>query len=146
MNALQNNGIKSWLGGHRPKFLATPCFLAEISAAWSKFLTKIKILIFFSEHIFKISTGYDILKVIDKSDSYYKQKDKMYHHHTGYPGGIESISFEKMMQKKPERVIEKAVKGMLPKGPLGREMFRKLKVYADDQHQHAAQQPQVLEI
>ena len=50
------------------------------------------------------------------------------------------------MQKKPERVIEKAVKGMLPRGPLGREMFRKLKVYADDQHQHAAQQPQVLEI
>ena len=75
-----------------------------------------------------------------------KQKDKLYHHHTGYPGGIESISFEKLIQKKPEQIIEKAVKGMLPKGPLGREMFRKLKVYADDKHQHTAQQPQVLEI
>ena len=75
-----------------------------------------------------------------------KQKDKIYHHHTGYPGGIESISFEKLIEKKPEQIIEKAVKGMLPKGPLGREMFRKLKVYADDKHQHTAQQPQVLEI
>ena len=95
-----------------------------------------------------MDTG-DYIVVINAKDVHVsgnKQKDKMYHHHTGYPGGIESISFEKMMQKKPERVIEKAVKGMLPKGPLGREMFRKLKVYADDQHQHAAQQPQVLEI
>ena len=75
-----------------------------------------------------------------------KQTNKIYYHHTGYPGGIESIAFEKLIQKKPEQVIEKAVKGMLPKGPLGREMFRKLKVYADDQHHHAAQQPQVLEI
>ena len=95
-----------------------------------------------------MDTG-DYIVVINAKDvrvSGNKQKDKMYHHHTGYPGGIESINFEKLIQKKPERVIEKAVKGMLPKGPLGREMFRKLKVYADDQHQHAAQQPQVLEI
>jgi large subunit ribosomal protein L13 len=75
-----------------------------------------------------------------------KRTDKMYHHHTGYPGGIKAISFEKLLAKKPEQIIEKAVKGMLPKGPLGRDMFRKLKVYADAQHQHAAQQPQVLEI
>ena len=75
-----------------------------------------------------------------------RRHDKMYHHHTGYPGGIKSINFEKLLAKKPEQIIEKAVKGMLPKGPLGRDMFRKLKVYADAQHQHSAQQPQVLEI
>ena len=101
-----------------------------------------------AEYTPHMDTG-DYIVVINAKDVHVsgnKQKDKMYHHHTGYQGGIESISFEKMMQKKPERVIEKAVKGMLPKGPLGREMFRKLKVYADDQHQHAAQQPQVLEI
>ena len=101
-----------------------------------------------AEYTPHMDTG-DYIVVINAKDvrvSGNKQKDKMYHHHTGYPGGIESINFEKLIQKKPERVIEKAVKGMLPKGPLGREMFRKLKVYADDQHQHAAQQPQVLEI
>lgn len=75
-----------------------------------------------------------------------KATDKMYYHHTGFPGGIKSISFEKLIAKKPEQVIEKAVKGMLPKGPLGRDMFRKLKVYPGAQHQHSAQQPQVLEI
>ena len=75
-----------------------------------------------------------------------KNTDKVYYHHTGYPGGIKSITFEKQLAKKPEKVIETAVKGMLPKGPLGREMYRKLKVYADGQHKHAAQQPQVLEI
>jgi large subunit ribosomal protein L13 len=101
-----------------------------------------------AEYTPHMDTG-DYIVVINAKDvrvSGNKQKDKMYHHHTCYPGGIESINFEKLIQKKPERVIEKAVKGMLPKGPLGREMFRKLKVYADDQHQHAAQQPQVLEI
>lgn len=75
-----------------------------------------------------------------------KAQDKVYYHHTGYPGGIKSITFEKQIAKKPEKVIETAVKGMLPKGPLGREMYRKLKVYADAQHKHSAQQPQVLEI
>ena len=73
-----------------------------------------------------------------------KAKDKMYHGHTGYPGGLKSISFEKLMQKAPERTIQSAVKGMLPKGPLGRAMFRKLKVYAGAEHPHAAQQPQEL--
>ena len=95
-----------------------------------------------------MDTG-DYIVVINAKDvrvSGNKRKDKMYHHHTGYPGGIESINFEKLMEKNPERVIEKAVKGMLPKGPLGREMYRKLKVYADEQHQHTAQQPQALEI
>jgi len=75
-----------------------------------------------------------------------KFKDKMYHRHTGYPGGLKSISFDKLQAHKPEMIIEKAVKGMLPKNPLGRDMFRKLKVFAGAEHDHAAQQPQVLEI
>ncbi|CUS47415.1 MAG: LSU ribosomal protein L13 RplM [Idiomarinaceae bacterium HL-53] len=75
-----------------------------------------------------------------------KSKDKMYHAHSGYPGGLKSISFEKLQAKKPEMIIEAAVKGMLPRGPLGREMFRKLKVYAGSEHKHAAQQPKTLEI
>lgn len=75
-----------------------------------------------------------------------KTTDKMYYRHTGYPGGIKSISFEKQIAKKPEKVIELAVKGMLPRGPLGRAMYRKLRVYADDQHNHTAQQPKTLEI
>jgi large subunit ribosomal protein L13 len=75
-----------------------------------------------------------------------KRTDKTYYHHTGYIGGIKSITFDKLLEKAPEQIIEKAVKGMLPKGPLGRAMFRKLKVYAGTEHQHAAQQPQVLDI
>lgn len=75
-----------------------------------------------------------------------KFTDKIYHSHSGFPGGIKSISFDKLIQRKPEMVIEAAIKGMLPKGPLGRAMFRKLKVYAGAEHAHAAQQPQVLDI
>ncbi|MCF6235789.1 MAG: 50S ribosomal protein L13 [Gammaproteobacteria bacterium] len=75
-----------------------------------------------------------------------KAKDKIYYHHTGYIGNLKSISFEKLIEKAPERVIEFAVKGMLPKGPLGRDMFRKLKVYAGGEHKHSAQQPIALEI
>lgn len=75
-----------------------------------------------------------------------KAKGKIYYHHTGFIGGIKAISFEDLIVRAPERVIEKAVKGMLPKGPLGRAMFRKLKVYAGTEHQHSAQQPQVLDI
>lgn len=75
-----------------------------------------------------------------------KETDKMYYHHTGFPGGIKSISLDKLRAKAPEQILEKAVKGMLPKNPLGRAMFRKLKVYAGSEHQHAAQQPQPLEI
>ncbi|MDH5471885.1 MAG: 50S ribosomal protein L13 [Gammaproteobacteria bacterium] len=74
-----------------------------------------------------------------------KAKDKMYYNHTGFIGGMKTISFEKLIAKKPEEVIERAVKGMLPKNPLGREMYRKLKVYAGPDHKHSAQQPQVLE-
>ena len=75
-----------------------------------------------------------------------KAKDKIYHSHTGYPGGLKSISFEKLIEKAPERTIQSAVKGMLPKGPLGRAMFKKLKVYAGQAHPHSAQQPQDLNI
>jgi len=75
-----------------------------------------------------------------------KAKDKMYYNHSGYMGGLKEINFEDLIQKAPERVIETAVKGMLPKNPLGRAMFRKLKVYAGKEHKHTAQQPQVLEI
>ena len=73
-----------------------------------------------------------------------KAKDKIYHRHTGYPGGLKSISFEKLIDKAPERVVQNAVKGMLPKGPLGRAMFKKMKVYAGAEHPHNAQQPQQL--
>ncbi|RMA79491.1 50S ribosomal protein L13 [Umboniibacter marinipuniceus] len=75
-----------------------------------------------------------------------KAKDKMYHRHTGYIGGLKSISFEKLIEKAPERTIETAVKGMLPKGPLGRAMFKKLKVYPGAEHPHTAQQPKQLDI
>jgi large subunit ribosomal protein L13 len=73
-----------------------------------------------------------------------KAKNKLYYRHTGYIGGIKSLSFEKMIKKAPERPIETAVKGMLPKGPLGRAMYKKLKVYAGTEHPHAAQLPQEL--
>jgi len=75
-----------------------------------------------------------------------KYTDKVYHRHSGYPGGIKTTTFEKMQQKQPARIIEKAVKGMLPKGPMGRALFRKLKVYAGATHRHESQQPQPLEV
>ncbi|ENM3884688.1 50S ribosomal protein L13 [Vibrio cholerae] len=75
-----------------------------------------------------------------------KAKNKMYHRHSEFPGGLKSFSFEKLIERKPEMVLELAVKGMLPKGPLGRAMYRKLKVYAGAEHNHAAQQPKVLDI
>ncbi|RKY84669.1 50S ribosomal protein L13 [candidate division KSB1 bacterium] len=75
-----------------------------------------------------------------------KADKKIYYHHTGYPGGLKSVSFRKLIQEKPERVLENAVKGMLPKNPLGRRMFKKLKVYAGDKHPHIAQKPEVLNL
>jgi len=75
-----------------------------------------------------------------------KATDKIYHAHSGYPGGLKSISFEKLLQKSPERIIQSAVKGMLPRTPLGRAMFKKLKVYAGAEHPHGAQQPQALQL
>lgn len=73
-----------------------------------------------------------------------KASAKTYYRHTGYPGGIKATRFENMIEKHPERVIEKAVKGMLPRNPLGRAAFRKLKVYAGPDHPHSAQQPRQL--
>ena len=75
-----------------------------------------------------------------------KAQDKKYYRHSGYPGGIYERTFTEMQQQFPGRVLEKAVKGMLPKGPLGYAMLSKLKVYAGNEHPHSAQQPKVLEI
>lgn len=75
-----------------------------------------------------------------------KEQQKVYYHHSGYPGGLKSITLAKQRLQHPERIIESAVRGMLPKNPLGRAMFRKLKVYAGPQHKHPAQQPKVLEL
>lgn len=75
-----------------------------------------------------------------------KFDDKTYYHHTGYVGNLKSVKFKDLQAKKPEEIINKAVRGMLPKGPLGRDMFRKMKVFVGGEHTHAAQQPQLLEI
>jgi len=75
-----------------------------------------------------------------------KATDKKYHHYTGYVGGLRTTTFDKLVIEDPTRIINTAVKGMLPKNPLGRAMFRKLKVYAGAEHQHAAQQPTPLDI
>lgn len=83
----------------------------------------------------------DKIKVTGK-----KASDKMYYRHTGYPGGLKSMSFEKLIDYKPTDVIELAVKGMLPKNPLGRTMFKKMKVYAGSEHPHSAQQPHELKL
>ena len=73
-----------------------------------------------------------------------KLDQKIYYHHSGYVGGLKETTLREMMAKKPERVVELAVKGMLPKGPLGRQMYKKLHVYVGPEHQHAAQKPEVL--
>jgi large subunit ribosomal protein L13 len=75
-----------------------------------------------------------------------KKAAKLYYRHSGYPGGLKTTAMQDLQKKSPEAIIEHAVKGMLPRNPLGRAMFRKLKVYAGDDHQHSAQQPQVLNI
>ena len=75
-----------------------------------------------------------------------KAQNKMYYRYSGYIGGLKQINFEKLLAKAPEQIIERAVEGMLPKGPLGRDMYRKLKVFSGPQHDHTAQQPIPLEI
>jgi len=75
-----------------------------------------------------------------------KLDQKMYRYHTGYPGGLKETSYRKLMSTKPEKAVEMAVKGMLPKNALGRQMFRKLKVYAGPNHEHAAQKPETMTI
>lgn len=75
-----------------------------------------------------------------------KAQDKIYYHNTGYPGGLRAIAFKDLQAKNPSAVLEKAVKGMLPKGPLGRQMFKKLKIYVGTEHPHQAQNPEKLEL
>ena len=88
---------------------------------------------------FVIVVNADKIKVTGK-----KLDQKMYYHHSDYVGGLKEATLREMMQKKPEKVIELAVKGMLPKGPLGRQMLKKLSVYAGPEHPHAAQKPETL--
>ena len=75
-----------------------------------------------------------------------KEEKKMYYHYSGYPGGMKKIVYEKLLKKKPEMIIQEAVKGMLPKSKLGRKMFKKLKVYAGEKHPHQAQEPEKIEL
>lgn len=75
-----------------------------------------------------------------------KESDKIYHRHSGYMGGLKSESFAKLQSRQPGRALEIAIKGMLPKGPLGRDMFRKLKIYAGEAHPHGAQKPQPIDL
>lgn len=89
---------------------------------------------------------YVIIVNADKIHVTGKRMDqKLYYRHSGYPGGLKSLTLRELMDKFPTRALKFAIKGMLPKGPLGRKMFRKLKVYAGAEHPHRAQQPQVLE-
>lgn len=95
-----------------------------------------------------IDTGdYIVVVNVDKIHiSGNKANDKYYYHHTGYPGGIKAQNFNDLKASKPEKVLEKAVKGMMPRGPLGRQMMKKLKIYAGAEHKHEAQQPQQINI
>ena len=97
----------------------------------------------FTPHVdtgdYVIVVNADKIKVTGK-----KMDQKIYYHHSDYVGGMKETTLKEMMAKKPEKVVELAVKGMLPKGPLGREMYTKLFVYAGPEHKHAAQKPEVL--
>jgi large subunit ribosomal protein L13 len=73
-----------------------------------------------------------------------KEENKVYHHFTGYPGGLVETNIKRVRETRPQRIVEEAIQGMLPKTKLGKQMFRKLKVYAGDKHPHAAQQPVAL--
>jgi large subunit ribosomal protein L13 len=99
----------------------------------------------FTPHVdtgdFIVVTNVDKIKVTGN-----KAEDKLYHRHSGYPGGVRTINFGQMQQRFPGRALEKAVRGMLPKGPLGYAMIKKLKCYAGPAHPHSAQQPKTLDI
>lgn len=75
-----------------------------------------------------------------------KEKKKIYYHYSGYPGGMKEIVYEKLLEKKPTIIIQKAVRGMLPKSKLGRKMLKKLKIYAGTEHRHQAQDPEKIEL
>ena len=122
---------------------ATGMTLGRLSAEVAKVLRG-KNKAIFTPHIdtgdYVIVTNAANVKVTGK-----KLDQKIYYHHSDYVGGMKETTLREMMAKKPEQVIELAVKGMLPKGPLGREMFTKLHVYAGAEHPHAAQKPETLE-
>lgn len=97
-----------------------------------------------AEYTSHVDTG-DFVVVINAEKIHVtgnKAKGKIYRSHSGFPGGLKSLSFEKLQERAPEKIIKLAVKGMLPRTPLGRAMFKKLKVYAGTEHPHGAQQPQ----
>lgn len=75
-----------------------------------------------------------------------KRQNKMYYYHTGFPGGLKELTFNKLIERNPESPLEIAIRGMLPKGPLGRKLFKNAKIYAGAQHPHAAQMPTVIEL
>jgi large subunit ribosomal protein L13 len=75
-----------------------------------------------------------------------KREDKLYHHHTGFPGGLKTVTYAKLLERHPTAPMEKAVNGMLPKGVLGRQLFRNVKVYAGAAHPHEAQAPQAIDL
>lgn len=90
---------------------------------------------------------YVIIINADKVDiSGRKRENKVYYHHTGYIGGLKEVTFAKMIERKPVQPMEMAIRGMLPKGPLGRQLFTNVKVYAGPNHPHAAQQPVAIEL
>lgn len=100
------------------------------------------------EYTPNIATG-DFIVVINVDKLHVtgkKREGKQYSRHSGYPGGIKTINFQDLQKKCPERVLELAVKGMLPKGPLGREMYRRLKIYVGDHHPHEAQKPELIDL
>lgn len=121
---------------------ATGCTLGRLSSEVAKVLRG-KNKAIFTPHIdtgdYVIVINADKIKVTGK-----KLDQKIYYHHSDYVGGMKETTLREMLNKKPERVIELAVKGMLPKGPLGRQMFTKLHVYAGAEHGHEAQKPEVL--
>ena len=121
---------------------ATGCTLGRLSSEVAKVLRG-KNKAIFTPHIdtgdYVIVINADKIKVTGK-----KLEQKIYYHHSDYVGGMKETTLREMLNKKPERVIELAVKGMLPKGPLGRQMMTKLHVYADAEHGHEAQKPEVL--
>ena len=121
---------------------ATGCTLGRLASEVAKILRG-KNKPQFTPHVdtgdYVIITNADKVKVTGK-----KLEQKIYYHHSDYVGGMKETNLKEMMEKKPEKVIELAVKGMLPKGPLGRSMYKKLFVYAGAEHPHAAQKPEEL--
>ena len=118
--------------------------IGSAALVWSKF--GFAVLLRMGESLTSLSYRLEIVNAGKLRVTGSKATDRTYYRHTGYPGGIYETNFLKMQQRFPGRALEKAVKGMLPKGPLGYAMIKKLKVYAEATHPHAAQQPKALEL